>query len=248
MTNKYSIIIPACNEALFIGKAIDSIKKAIEKVNSSYEIIVVLNRCTDNTEAIALANNALIVHCDEKNLSMIRNAGANAATGEIIITIDADSRMAENMFIEIEKALSNSTILGGGTIIVPERISLGILMTGIFLLPAVVIDRISAGLFFVRRSSFDAIGGFDESLLSAEDIDFARRLKKYGKTKNQRFVTLWKTRIITSCRKFDRFGDWFFVKNPLMVYRLLKGKDRRFSDLVWYDFHRKNQKNHTNDI
>ena len=245
MPTKFSIIIPACNEELFIGSAIDSIKTAVAKVSGSYQIIVVLNRCTDGTEAIAIDAGAIIVRSEAKNLSIIRNAGAAVATGDILITVDADSCVAENMFIEIEKALTDPKILGGGTIIWPERLSLGILLTGVFLLPAVLIDRISGGLFFVRRSAFDAIGGFNEQLVSAEDIDFARRLKKYGKTVGQRFVTLWKTRIVTSCRKFDRFGDWFFIKNPLMVYRLLKGKDRRYSDLVWYDFHKKNSTDHS---
>lgn len=240
-----SVIIPACNEEAFIAGAIESIFSAAAAASTTFEIIVVLNRCTDGTEAIAHAHGCRTIHNDEKNLSAIRNAGARTARGTIIVTLDADSRASKNTFLEIKRALSTGRSVGGGTVILPERWSLGILLTGIFLLPAILLERLSGGLFFVTKKDFDSLGGFDETIYSAEDIDFARRLKKLGRETGRKFTTLWRAPIITSCRKFDRFGDWFFIKNPLMAIKLLRGKDRRYADIVWYDFHSTQPENST---
>jgi len=77
------------------------------------EIIVALNRCTDRTEEIALKHSAKVVREDSRNLARIRNAAAKVATGEIIVTIDADSRMTDNMLTEIDRLLRTGTFIGG---------------------------------------------------------------------------------------------------------------------------------------
>lgn len=54
---------------------------------------------------------------DVKNLARIRNAGARAAVGEVLVTIDADSRMSRGALVAIDSALSSGTTVGGGTVI-----------------------------------------------------------------------------------------------------------------------------------
>jgi hypothetical protein len=82
------------------------------------------------------------------------------------------------------------------------------------------------------------ISGFDESLYSAEDIDFAVRLKRYGKSQGKKYGTLLKAYITTSCRKFDQFGDWFFLRKILSWKKLLGGKDPVAANEIWYDVER----------
>ena len=235
-----SIIIPTRNEEAFLPRCLDSIKKSALHLDNKIqlEIVVILNRCTDNTEKIARDFGCIISTTEAKNLAIIRNTGIRSSSGEFCLTIDADSCMSENMLVEVVKNLSNQNIIGGGVMIWPERWSLGIILTGMLLLPYLILERIAGGLFFFRRTDFEAINGFDENWLSAEDIEFARRLKKYGEAQNKKFVTLQKAWIITSCRKFDRFGDWYFLKNPRIFLRLLKGRDERYANQVWYDFKR----------
>ncbi len=199
------------------------------------EIIVALNRCTDQTADIAGSHQAVIVNEDSKNLAKIRNAAARAATGDIIVTIDADSWMSSNMFAEITRYLSTGKFIGGGVIIRPERLSVGIFMSLLTVVPFLLIHRVSAGLFWCHRSDFEALGGFNETLVSAEDLDFAKRLKAYGKKKGKRFKTLTKAHIITSCRKFDTFGDWYLFKNPGLVWKILKGNNQQAADLLYYN-------------
>lgn len=235
---RISIIIPARDEEQLIPACLESIKIASSRITDLVEVIVVLNRCQDRTEEIAKSFGCLIVNCDEKNLSAIRNAGARFAQGEILITIDADSRMSPNMLEKVCANLSTGRVIGGGVWIYPERNSLGIFVTGLLLLPTIIKNRILCGLFFCFKKDFEAISGFNPELTSAEDIDFAIRLKRLGREQGKKFKTLLSAHIITSCRKFDHFGDWYFVKRPRLVWDLLKGKDQKAADRVWYDFPR----------
>lgn len=235
---KFSVIIPAHNEEAFIGLCLESIKDAAKDDADDVEIIVALNRCTDRTEEIARKYGAIIVREDRRNLAKIRNAAARSASGKIIVTIDADSRMTATMLAEIEKNLSTGKFIGGGVVILPERMSVGIFVSLLAILPAVLIYRVSGGLFWCYREDFEILRGFNESLVSAEDIDFARRLKSYGKGKGKRFKTIAKAHIVTSCRKFDEFGDWFLLKNPRLVWKIFQGKDQKAADLLYYDVNR----------
>jgi len=231
---KYSVLIPAHNEEAFIGDCLLSIKSAADKIPEEVEIIVALNRCTDRTAEIAVGHHAAIVKEDCKNLARIRNAAARAATGDIIVTIDADSRMSANMFVEIAANLSCGKTIGGGVMIRPERWSLGIFMSVLTVLPFLLIHRVSAGLLWCSRSDFEAVGGFNEALVSAEDLDFAKRLKAYGKKNGKRFKTITAAYIITSCRKFDTFGDWYLFKNPGLVWKIMQGDNQKAADRFYY--------------
>ncbi|UCH20215.1 MAG: glycosyltransferase [Deltaproteobacteria bacterium] len=235
---KFSVIIPAHNEEGFIERCLESIEAAAKHIAEDVEIIVSLNRCTDDTEDIARNHNAIIVKEDNKNLAKIRNAAARSASGDTIVTIDADSQMTATMLAEIEKNLSTGKYIGGGVIIRPERMSLGILMSVLTVVPVLLIHRVSGGLFWCYRRDFEAIGGFNESLVSAEDIDFAKRLKSYGKKLGKRFKTITKAQIITSCRKFDTFGDWCLFKNPRLVWKILRGHDQKAADDFYYEVDR----------
>ena len=235
---RFSILIPARNEEDFLPKCLDSIRVAATPFPDQVETIVALNRCTDHTEEIALKHGAKVVHEDGRNLARIRNAAARAATGEIVITIDADSQMTDNMLVEIDRLLRTGRFIGGGVTIRPERWSLGILVTVLLLAVLLLRRRVSGGLFWCLRKDFEAIGGFNENLVSLEDLDFAKRLKAYGKSKGRRFTTIKRAHIITSCRKFDTFGDWYLVKNPGLVKRIFSGRSQKDADDFYYDVKR----------
>ena len=235
---RFSILIPARNEEKLLPRCLDSIKAAATPFPDQVEIIVALNRCTDRTEEIALKHGAKVVREDSRNLARIRNAAAKAATGEIIVTIDADSRMTGNMLVEIDRLLRTGKYIGGGVTIRPERWSLGIVVTVLLLAVLLLWRRVSGGLFWCLRKDFEAIGGFNENLVSLEDLDFAKRLKAYGKSQGKRFTTITKAHIVTSCRKFDTFGDWYLLRNPRLVRRLFTGKSQEDADHFYYDVKR----------
>ncbi|MFC1452695.1 glycosyltransferase [Verrucomicrobiota bacterium] len=236
---KFSVVIPAHNEERCLPSCLDSVERASAACDGRVETIVVLNRCTDATGAIARDRQARVVDQDGKNLARVRNAGSREAEGEILVTIDADSVMSANMLTQVERALSSGRYIGGGVPIRPERWSLGILMAGLILAVFLAPKGISGGLFWCYRRDFESIGGFDERFSSGEDVDFACRLKSYGRERNKKYGTLWRTCITSSCRKFDQFGDWFVVglacRHPVRFWHALHGRDRELADRYWYD-------------
>jgi glycosyltransferase involved in cell wall biosynthesis len=233
---RFSILIPARNEEKYLPGCLDAVARAGERFVDQVEVIVAANRCTDRTEEIAVSHGARVVHTEARNLAKIRNTAAKSATGDIIVTIDADSRMSPNMLVDIDRLLRSGRYIGGGVMMWPERWSLGIVATGVMLLPLAIKHRVSGGLFWCFREDFEAIGGFDEKWVSVEDLDFAKRLKAYGKTKGKRFGTILRSHIITSCRKFDTFGDWFLIRDPAFVRRIFSGKSQADADRLYYDY------------
>lgn len=229
-----SVITPAHNEELLIKNCLRSVNVAAKVVPQEVEHIVVLNRCTDNTGEIATQLGARVITEDSRNLSRIRNKGAEACKGDILVTIDADSQMTPDMLLAVLRKLDSGKYIGGGVKIVPERISPGILCSLLVVGPFILWHGVSAGMFWCLRKDYEAIGGFDEKLSCIEDIDFGKRLKRYGKSVGKRYGTIRKAHIVTSCRKFDQFGDWYFIKNPMVVYRVFK-RDPKQADQFYYD-------------
>jgi len=218
-----SIIIPAHNEELFLPKCLAAVKRAAAFAQIEVELIVVLNRCTDGTEEIARAAGAIIAREEDRNLSKIRNAGATLATGNILVTCDADSVPHERIFTEVMAKLASGKLVGGGTLTLPERWSVGVVASLASVMPYLIWHGVSFGLFWCRTEDFRAIGGFNEKLLSIEDLDFAKRLRKHGQLDGR-----------SLCRKFDQFGDWYLFRSPRLVWRVFQGTDREVSDRFWY--------------
>jgi glycosyltransferase involved in cell wall biosynthesis len=237
---KISIIIPAHNEEKHLNKCLESIDRASSTCSYEVEKIVILNRCTDATERIAKSNGAITVIEDTRNLSAIRNKGVNQATGDILATIDADSCMSENMLSQIERMISSGKYIGGGVHVKFDRYSLGIYLTDFFLRTLLFITGLSGGLYWCSKDDFIAIGGFNEALSFGEDLDFAKRLKRYGRKINKKYHTIKSASITTSCRKFDKFGDWYFFQLIAVGQKRLKnamnGQDTSFADEYFYDF------------
>lgn len=104
-----SIVIPAYNEEATIEPCVQA---ALAQTVPAHEIIVVDNRSTDRTAAIvaelqAQHPSAPIIYLpqfDEQGLVPTRNAGLDAATGEVLGRIDADSVLEPNWVDEVQKA------------------------------------------------------------------------------------------------------------------------------------------------
>ncbi len=235
MSPRISLVVPAHNESAFLPACLDAARIAAARIDAEVEIVVVLNRCSDDTEEIARRHGCTIVREDAKNLSLIRNAGIAAASGEIIVTCDADSRMHPQSFREILRRLDSGKVVGGGALVLPERWSLGIVASAFAILPYLAFTGVSFGLFWFRKSDFEEIGGFDARLVSVEDVDFARRLKAHGRKSRRSWGTILRAPLVTSCRKFDQFGDWYLFCNPSFVRRVFRGDDRSAADHFWYD-------------
>lgn len=103
---RISIIIPAYNEARHIAACLDSI--AAQTIQP-FEVIVVDNNSTDNTAEIAASHPFVkIVKENKQGIVQARNTGFDAATGDIIGRIDADTLLPQNWVKLIEEFFVSS--------------------------------------------------------------------------------------------------------------------------------------------
>ncbi|MEM1514122.1 MAG: glycosyltransferase family 2 protein [Candidatus Thermoplasmatota archaeon] len=89
---KVSFVIPALNEEKGIGRTIDKInKQEFRKRGMDVEIIVVDGCSTDATREIAKEKGAIVIIEPRKGYGRAYKTGFMKATGEIIVTGDADA-------------------------------------------------------------------------------------------------------------------------------------------------------------
>ncbi|MBN1491675.1 MAG: glycosyltransferase [Phycisphaerae bacterium] len=221
-TPDISHIIPAHNEERYLPRTLASVRRAVEAFDGRVEVIVVDNASTDATADLARAHGARVVFESHRCIAAARNAGAAAARGRILTFADADSMLSENFFIIAAERMADEACVGGNFGVRTDRTSLGIRVS-VWLVLALLrwFWRVGGGSYFCRRAAFEAIGGFDVSRSYAEDVAFARALRRYGKARRQRYVQDARAHVITSMRKADQLGDWhairFMLKVPLML-------------------------------
>ena len=207
-----SFIVPAHNEERWIGKCLDSIRTAMERVTEPYEVIVVDDASSDSTHQIAEQMGACTLRVEHRKISAVRNAGAQVAGGEEFFFVDADTQVNERAVSAALAALRAGAV-GGGCLIDLEGPTP--MWARIILFFAVLVARLlrwACGCFvFCTRQAYVATGGFSESMYAGEDLAFVQALKKVG-----RFVVL-KPKVVTSGRKLDVVGPWDVLKLALTI-------------------------------
>lgn len=240
-TPLFSLCIPAYNEAELLPRMLDSVEVARARFGGdtdSIEVVVGNNGSTDATAAIARARGCIVVDVEKRAIAAARNGAANAARGSILCFVDADSILHPETFNEIATIMQTGKCAVGATGVWMERMSVGIALTWLMMVPMTRVARVDTGVVFCRREDFETIGGYREQMLVAEDVDFMWRMKKLGRKRRARFMRTPTARAITSTRKFDRHGDWHYFRIMLGVpFTLLfaRGALRKMVRRYWYD-------------
>lgn len=96
MNSSISFIIPAYNAGQYLQDCLDSIF-ALKLNGCESEVIVVNDGSTDNTadllERYRQMHTLTVIHQDNQGLSMARNRGIEAASGQYLCFVDADDRL-----------------------------------------------------------------------------------------------------------------------------------------------------------
>ncbi len=237
---KFSIIIPAYNEEQYLPRLLNSIAVARASYSGgaeAVEVIVADNDSTDRTAEIGSARGARVVGVEKRCIAAARNGGGHAARGEIVCFIDADSAVHPQTFNVIDSAISSGRVVGGSTGLTLERKSVGLLVTYCLGAPLVLLTGMDSGVVFCRREDFEAVGGYDEGHMYAEDVLFLMALRRLGKARGQRLTRLPKVRALGCTRKFDQFGDWHYFWMLSHVFKSIftwNWHDQKLADRYWH--------------
>ena len=97
-TPRFSVIVTEHNSAPFMRKMLDSIRK---QTFTDYELIIVCDRCSDNTSEIAREYSDTVLEVDFGRCGLARNAALDIAKGEWIIFSDDDDWWIHEFAFEI---------------------------------------------------------------------------------------------------------------------------------------------------
>src|ERR1041384_6607824 len=101
---KVSIIVPAFNEEKLIAESLRCIRTATAALAArgwASELIVCDNNSSDRTLELAQAGGARVVFEPINQIARARNKGAEVATGDWLLFIDADSRPTPELFADM---------------------------------------------------------------------------------------------------------------------------------------------------
>jgi len=221
-----SIIIPAYNAAATLEECLEACAR---QSSPAAEVIVVDDGSSDATPAIAERLGARCIRQHNRGPAAARNAGAQAAIGDVLVFTDSDCVPEADWLERLLAGFTDETIAGvGGSYGIRNDSSLlaRIIHEEIVLRHQRFRDRVDfLGSFNVayRRDAFEAAGGFDESFAraSGEDNDLAYRLHDNGGTlrfiADARVAHYHPTRLLPYLRTQMRHGFWrmrLYAKHP----------------------------------
>ncbi|OGT30602.1 MAG: hypothetical protein A2W28_10845 [Gammaproteobacteria bacterium RBG_16_51_14] len=222
MLVKYSIIIPAFNEEVFLPKTLASIGNAMREIPMPGEIIVVDNNSTDGTAAIPGRYGARVVFEPKNQISRARNTGARAANGRYLLFLDADTIISPALLQCAVEALESGNYCGGGVIVnMDGPLSHSMRYVLDFWNWLSIKFDLAAGCFiFCTKAGFEATGGFSERVYASEEIWFSLGLKSWGKKQNLAFRIITDPPVLTSMRKLVWYSpvEMLFLSLPVLIF------------------------------
>jgi GT2 family glycosyltransferase len=178
-----SFVIPVRNDARRLQVCVNSIKRA-RRDDVDIEILVADNGSTDNTAASAREAGARVLTLPGISVAEARNRAAREASGSILAFVDADHELDLSWILAAVESLASPEIVAvGAPYHAPEdgtwvqRMYDSFRQHGSSVAP---VAWLGSGNLAVRRQAFVAVGGFDATLITCEDVDLCRRLRENG--------------------------------------------------------------------
>ncbi len=225
-----SIVIPTLNEGEYLEETLRSIKS---QTSQDFEIIVSDSKSDDNTQKIAKKYGAKIVVSERRGPAFGRNRGAEAAKGDILLFLDADTVLSKGALAGIEKIMNERKDVAAGTCtFYPLRggpfdwllFALANAAARIMIRFGIPQDPGNCG--FYRKEVYEKMGGIREDLKLNETHDLAMRTKPHGN-----FVYI-KVPAFTSLRRYKKAGYMetimIYIKAAISYFNEKKVTDEKF--------------------
>jgi peptidoglycan/xylan/chitin deacetylase (PgdA/CDA1 family) len=202
---RVSVIIPAYNEEALIHRTLDSLRN--QDYRGEMEIIVVDNQCTDGTVRIAKGWGVRVVREERKGYVYALMCGFEHASGEILITTDADTFVPQNWVSTLVRAFDQDAqvVAMGGMVEFYDANWQGNLFARCVLPIALAYERLCfdyphlwGANMAVRREAFLRAGGWTGRFNLQADTDLSRRLARIGKV-----IMIKSLKVSTSARRFN---------------------------------------------
>jgi rSAM/selenodomain-associated transferase 2 len=203
-----SIIIPVLREARHLERLLpDLIARA-----PSAEIIVVGAGSEDDTAPVVPRLQGVRHLQAPRGRARQMNAGADLATGSTLLFLHADTRLPAGFDRAIVEALTDPSVVGGRFDVRFDNPALVFRLIAALMNARSRLSGICTGdqAMFVRRSVFEALGGYPDLPLM-EDVELSRRLKRLGR------LACLRLRVTTAARKWEREG---VVRTILLMWSL----------------------------
>jgi glycosyltransferase involved in cell wall biosynthesis len=172
-----SVVIAVRNGERFLAQALDSV---MAQNLPAHEIILVDGESTDSTVPIACRYEKVrVITQPGKGIANAYNSGISAATGDMVAFLSHDDLWTPDKLSLQTRALLDAPELGYVTALAKFFIEEGSEVPYGFrreLLQGSHVAHIMETLM-ARRETFSTVGPFDESLSTAEDVDWFSRAK-----------------------------------------------------------------------
>ena len=204
---KLSIVMPTLNEASGVVECVQALQTWRQ---NGAEVIVVDGGSTDATvERVKPWVDHVMVAALGRAAQM--NAGAQQASGEVLLFLHADTQLPPDGFEQLRVALAKGACWG--------RYDVRILGSSIMLRVVSKLMNMRSKLthiatgdqaIFVRREVFDSVGGFPNKILM-EDIELSKILRR------QHQPACLPGPVLTSGRRWESQGVW---RTIILMWRL----------------------------
>ncbi len=199
MVVRLSIIVPVFNEAAHLPEILSQLLVYQQR---ACEILLVDGGSQDDTVAIARSAGFKVL-MSERGRAAQMNQGAQAANGEILLFLHADTQLPDQADQIIFKAIEDDLRHWGRFNVRIAGPSKMLKVIAMMMNIRSAWSGIATGdqAIFVRRQVFQGIGGFPQQALM-EDIEFSKRIKA-----KSRPICLYQ-KVITSGRRWENNGVW----------------------------------------
>lgn len=231
----FSIVIPSKNEERLLPTLLADIKKQTIQPTA---VILADAHSTDKTRVIAKKWGCTVT--DGGMPGTGRNRGAALVTTEYIIFLDADAHLTAPDFFEAALREMEERHLDIATCdIIPYKGNrIDVWMLHSYNLYARMLENIkphAPGMcILIKKSVHEAVHGFDERVVLAEDMDYVQRAAKFGT-----FGILRSVDISTSTRRFRKEGHFKMIMKCLLTEIHMQTLGSVKTDIFKYHFDHK---------
>jgi rSAM/selenodomain-associated transferase 2 len=194
---RISIVIPSLDEAANLARLLPALAVAAP----GRDVIVVDGGSRDRTADVVRAAGGVRYVASPRGRARQMNAGARVARGDVLLFLHADTRLPDGALPAVEHAMTDPRVAGGRFDVRFDTARPVMRMVAWFINRRSRLSGIATGdqAIFVRRSVFEALGGYPDIPLM-EDVELSRRLRRHGR------LACLRERVTTSARKWEQEG------------------------------------------